>query len=232
MSRVIAHLGQANVERGGLDGRLSDRGMMIDATTGGSIQLCVTPEIDLSKLTVAEKDALILSLLPLVGRLGLALAASLNWRSSLAEFERRPKTPDNSSLLLVEGTRPSSTGAKRRAKAVPASDVRWANPDHISSMPRSTPACAPPSSPGRTADTAARVRHRVAADQGRHHSGAAAAAVAHVAANVRYAGTARTGTRLAVRSVDRTLVVYLHYARHRAATAGRPDGRHIQPRHQ
>jgi hypothetical protein len=29
----------------------------------------VTPEIDLSQLTVAEKDALILSLLPLVGRL-------------------------------------------------------------------------------------------------------------------------------------------------------------------
>ncbi len=35
---------------------------------------CMTPGIDLSKLTAAEKDALILSLLPLAGQLEAALA--------------------------------------------------------------------------------------------------------------------------------------------------------------
>jgi hypothetical protein len=35
----------------------------------------VTPEIDLSKLTLAEKDALILSLLPLAGQLEAAFGA-------------------------------------------------------------------------------------------------------------------------------------------------------------
>ena len=47
-------------------------------------KLCVTPETDLSKLTVAEKDALILTLLPLVGQLEAALArarGTLNARS-------------------------------------------------------------------------------------------------------------------------------------------------------
>ena len=37
--------------------------MRFDAVTGGLIELRVTPEIDLGKLTVAEKDELILSLL-------------------------------------------------------------------------------------------------------------------------------------------------------------------------
>ena len=36
-------------------------------------KLRVAPEIDLSRLTVAQKDALILSLLPLVGQLEAAL---------------------------------------------------------------------------------------------------------------------------------------------------------------
>ena len=77
-------------------------------------KLCVTPEIDLSRLTVAEKDALILSLLPLVGQLEAALAriAALEARNAdlearLAALERPPKTPDNSSLPPSKGQKPA-----------------------------------------------------------------------------------------------------------------------------
>jgi transposase len=66
----------------------------------------VPPEIDLSKLTVAEKDALILSLLPLIGRLDAALARIAELEARLALLEKPPKTPDNSSL-------PPSKGQKR-----------------------------------------------------------------------------------------------------------------------
>ena len=66
----------------------------------------MAPEIDLSKLTVAEKDALILSLLPLIGRLDAALARIAELEARLALLEKPPKTPDNSSL-------PPSKGQKR-----------------------------------------------------------------------------------------------------------------------
>ena len=58
----------------------------------------MTPALDLPNLTVAEKDALILSLLPLVGRLEAALARIAELEARLAKFEAPPKTPDNSSL--------------------------------------------------------------------------------------------------------------------------------------
>jgi transposase len=63
----------------------------------------VTSEIDLSKLTVAEKDDLILTLLPLVGQLEAALARITELAARLAAFERPPKTPDNSSLPPSKG---------------------------------------------------------------------------------------------------------------------------------
>jgi transposase len=73
----------------------------------------VTPEIDLSKLTVAEKDALILSLLPLVGQLQAALARIAELEARLAKFERPNKTPDNSSLPPSKGQKPERVaGAK------------------------------------------------------------------------------------------------------------------------
>ena len=80
----------------------------------------MTPEIDLSRLTVAEKDALILSLLPLVGQLEAALAriAALEARNAglearLADLERPRKTPDNSSLPPSKGQKPERpAGAK------------------------------------------------------------------------------------------------------------------------
>ena len=66
----------------------------------------MTPEIDLSKLDHAEKDALILSLLPLVGQLEAALARIAELEKRLAKFERPAKTPDNSSLPPSKGQKP------------------------------------------------------------------------------------------------------------------------------
>ena len=70
----------------------------------------MTHAIALSSLTVAEKDALILSLLPLVGQLEAALAqiAALEARNAhlearLAKLERPGKTADNSSLPPSKG---------------------------------------------------------------------------------------------------------------------------------
>ena len=66
----------------------------------------MTREIDLSRLTVAEKDALILSLLPLVGQLQAALDRIAELEKRLAKFERPAKTPENSSLPPSKGQKP------------------------------------------------------------------------------------------------------------------------------
>jgi transposase len=80
----------------------------------------VTHEIDLSALSHAEKDALILSLLPLVGQLEAALARIAELEKRLARFERPAKTPDNSSLPPSKGQRPDrSTGDKPPRKSRP-----------------------------------------------------------------------------------------------------------------
>lgn len=80
----------------------------------------MTPEIDLSTLTVAEKDALILSLLPLVDQLASALARIAELEKRLEAFERPPKTPDNSSLPPSKGQKPNRpAGAKPPRKSRP-----------------------------------------------------------------------------------------------------------------
>jgi transposase len=80
----------------------------------------VTPEIDLSKLTVAEKDGLILSLLPLVGQLEAALARIAELEKRLAKLERPAKTPDNASLPPSKGQKPNrSAGDKPPRKSHP-----------------------------------------------------------------------------------------------------------------
>ena len=71
------------------------------------------PEIDLSKLTVAEKDALILSLLPVVGQFEAALARIAELEQRLAAFERPPKTPDNSSLPPSRGQKSDRSGGDK-----------------------------------------------------------------------------------------------------------------------
>ena len=65
----------------------------------------MTSDIDLSKLTDAEKDTLIRSLLPLVSRLDAALARIAELEARLALLEKPPKTPDNSSLPPSKGRR-------------------------------------------------------------------------------------------------------------------------------
>ena len=79
----------------------------------------MTPEIDLAKLTVAEKDALILSLLPLVGQLEAALARIAELEARLARLENPPKTPDNSSLPPSKGRKSNDqpTGEKPPRKS-------------------------------------------------------------------------------------------------------------------
>ena len=74
----------------------------------------MTPGIDLSKLTVAEKDALILSLLPLVGQLDAALARIAELEARLAKQERPARTPDNSSLPPSKGQKSEGTADARK----------------------------------------------------------------------------------------------------------------------
>jgi len=70
----------------------------------------MVPWIDLSKLTAAEKDALILSLLPLAGQLEAALARIAELEARLAKFERPGKTPDTSLLPPSQGHKPDRPG--------------------------------------------------------------------------------------------------------------------------
>jgi len=93
----------------------------------------VSPEIDLSKLTPAEKDALILSLLPLVGQLQAALARIAVLEARLAELERPTKTPDNSSLPPSRGQKPDRpAGDKPPRKGRPGTArALEPNPDRV-----------------------------------------------------------------------------------------------------
>jgi len=93
----------------------------------------VTPDLDLSKLTIAEKDALILSLLPLVGQLEAALARIATLEARLAALEKPPKTPDNSSLPPSKGQKPDRpAGGKPPRKGRPGvARALEPNPDRI-----------------------------------------------------------------------------------------------------
>jgi hypothetical protein len=101
----------------------------------------VTPGIDLGRLSHAEKDDLILSLLPLVGQLEAALARIAELEKRLAAFERPAKTPDNSSLPPSKGPKPDRpAGDKPPRRAAPALAVPWSRTLTTSSMPSSMPA--------------------------------------------------------------------------------------------
>lgn len=91
------------------------------------------PDIDLSKLTHGEKDALILSLLPLVGQLEAALARVAELEARLAKLERPPKTPDNSSLPPSKGQKSDQpTPPKPPRKSRPGfGRALEPNPDHV-----------------------------------------------------------------------------------------------------
>jgi hypothetical protein len=93
----------------------------------------VTPGIDLNSLSHAEKDELILSLLPLVGRLEAALARIAELERRLARFERPAKTPDNSSLPPSKGQKPDrGAGDKPPRKSRPGvGRTLHPNPDRV-----------------------------------------------------------------------------------------------------
>jgi transposase len=110
---------------------------------------------DLARLTDAEKDALILSLLPLVGQLEKALArvAELEARNAelvarLAQLERPGKTPENSSLPPSKGQKPDgpAAGTKPPRKVRPgAGRALEADPDRIvEARLEACPHCAAP----------------------------------------------------------------------------------------
>jgi len=93
----------------------------------------VTPDIDLSQLSHAEKDALIRSLLPLVGQLQAALARIAELEKRLAAAERPAKTPDNSSLPASKGQKPDVQpgGAPPRRSRPGVARALEPNPDRI-----------------------------------------------------------------------------------------------------
>lgn len=64
---------------------------------------CVFSAIDLTRLSEAEKDALILALLPLVGQLEAAQQRIAALEARVEELSRPPKTPGNSSLPPSRG---------------------------------------------------------------------------------------------------------------------------------
>ena len=93
----------------------------------------MTHRIDISRLSHAEKDALILSLLPLVGQLEAALARIAELEKRLAAVERPAKTPDNSSLPPSKGQKPDRpTGDKPPRKSRPGfGRALEVNPDRV-----------------------------------------------------------------------------------------------------
>ena len=93
----------------------------------------MTPDNDLTSLSHAEKDARILSLLPLVGQLQAALARIAELERRLARFERPAKTPDNSSLPPSKGQKPDrGAGDKPPRKSRPGvGRTLHPNPDRV-----------------------------------------------------------------------------------------------------
>jgi len=93
----------------------------------------VTHGIDLSTLSHAEKDALILSLLPLVGQLEAALARIADLEKRLAKFEQPPKSPDNSSMPPSKGPKSERpVGDKSPRKSRPGfGRALEPNPDRV-----------------------------------------------------------------------------------------------------
>ena len=93
----------------------------------------MTPDIDLGTLSHAEKDALIRSLLPLVGQLQAAQARIAELEARLAKLERPTKTPDNSSQPPSTGQKPDvPVGGKLPRKGRPGvARALEPNPDRV-----------------------------------------------------------------------------------------------------
>lgn len=70
------------------------------------------PDLDLSSMSHADKDALILRLLPAVGQLEAALARIAVLEAQVAALTRPPKTPDNSSTPPSQQHKPNRPVSK------------------------------------------------------------------------------------------------------------------------
>ncbi len=92
----------------------------------------MSPAIDLAAMTEAEKDALILSLLPLVQQLKDALAEIAVLKVRINELARRPKTPDNSSTPPSKAPKPDRSVQeelrRRRSRPGVARAPAWPAP--------------------------------------------------------------------------------------------------------
>jgi len=96
--------------------------MVVDAEGAGRFNGGVPPDIDLTQLTEAEKDTLILALLPLVGQLEAAQKRIAALEARVEALSRPPKTPDNSST-------PPSRGQKQdRSQPGDAKPARKSRP--------------------------------------------------------------------------------------------------------
>ena len=73
----------------------------------------MSPALDLSNLSHAEKDALILSL---SARLEEALKLIAALQARIDELTRPPKTPDNSSLPPSKGEKPNRPDETKRSE--------------------------------------------------------------------------------------------------------------------
>ena len=94
----------------------------------------MTPIIDLAAMTHAEKDALILSLLPRVAQLEAALLKIAALEARIEELTRPPKTPDNSSTPPSKAPKPDRSVQKelRRRRVRPGVARALAeNPDCV-----------------------------------------------------------------------------------------------------
>ena len=123
--------------------------------------------IDLSALSHAEKDDLILSL---VGQLEAALARIGELERRLAKFERPAKTPDNSSLPPSKGQKSDRpAGAKPPRKSRPGfGRTLHPNPDRVVDARLARLSEVPGGVPGDLADPAAGLRtHRIALQSSR-----------------------------------------------------------------
>jgi transposase len=191
----------------------------------------VTLETDLRTLSHAEKDALIRSLCPLVGQLDAALARIAELERRLAAFERPPKNPDNSSLPPSKGQKPDRpAGDKPPRKSRPGiGRALEPSPDRIvDARLDACPHCAAAfpveqQTPQQVYDRIELPPIKPDVTRVRLFGGSCACCGA------RRGGPGWAGAGLAVRPVDRRPGgVPALRPRHRAGTAGRPDGRVVR----
>src|SRR6185312_6242653 len=188
---------------------------------------------DLSRLSDAQKDDLILSLRPLIGQLEAALTRIAELEKRLAVFERPAKTPDNSSLPPSKSQKPDRpTGDKPPRKSRPGvGRALEPSPDHIvDAKLDACPHCAAAfpaeqQTPQQVYDRIQLPPIKPDVTRVRLFGGNCACC-----GGCDRSRAERAGAGFTIRPVDRgNGGVPSLRPRHRAGTAGRPDGRDVRP---